>query len=43
MRSFQKGAADALVSGFRSHIEVFDAGEQASGGEVEAVGDGGYA
>lgn len=43
MRSFKKGAADALVSGFRSHVEVFDAGEQASSGDVEAVGDDGYA
>ncbi len=43
MRSFEKGAAGALESGFRAHIEVFDAGEQSAGGDVQAIGEDGYA
>jgi hypothetical protein len=43
MRSFEKGAAGALASGFRAHVEVFDAGEQSAGGDVQAVGEDGYA
>jgi hypothetical protein len=43
MCRFEKGAAYGLASGSLAHVEVFDAGEKSAGGEVEAIGDDGYA
>ena len=42
MRRFEQGAADALASGFRAHVEVFDAGEEPARGDAEAVGEDDY-
>jgi hypothetical protein len=35
--------ADTLASGFRAHVEVFDTGEEPARGDVETVGEYGYA
>src|SRR5215208_6447822 len=42
MRRHEQGAADTLASGFRAHVEVFDAGEEPASGDVEAVGEDDY-
>ena len=43
IRSLEQGTADALASGFRAHVELFDAGELAARRDVRAVRKNGYA
>jgi hypothetical protein len=43
MRRCEQGVADTLASGFRAHVEVFDTGEEPARGDVETVGEYGYA
>jgi hypothetical protein len=42
-RCCKKGLSYTLASGYRADVEIFDAGEEATCGDVEAVSEDGHA